>query len=193
MKQIKNFRKINEFERSLIFKIFENISSNPSLFLDENVRSLYMSFKTLDPNDKYPSVYFVSAELSEIIDKFKFNDIIMSAGVYFGFVKNNKFFLSLEGAELLYNFQIVNENKYIYVNDEAEKAVLYGNPIKKEMITSVSKELKKEDILLIFNHTNEMISIAQSLVNYNNYQNANPKEIIARNLVDKGYYLRKKQ
>ena len=193
MKSKTNFRKINEFERNLIFTMFENISSNYSLFFDENKSSLYISFNKSDPNDKYPSVYLISTELSEVISKSKFKANIMSAGVYFGFVKNNKFFLSLEGAELLHNFRISNENNYLYVNDEAEKAVLYGNPIKKEMITSVSKDLKKESLLLIFNHANELISITQSLVNYENYQKATTKEIIAINLVDKGYYLRKKQ
>ena len=193
MKPKINFRKINEFERNLIFKTLENISSNFSLFLDENKSSLYISFNKSDSNDKYPSVLLISAELNELIDKSKFKNNIMSAGVYFGFVKNNKFFLSLEGAELLHNFRIVNDNNYIYVNDEAEKAVLYGNPIRKEMITSVSKDLKKESLLLIFNLSNELISIAQSLVNYENYQKTTTKETIAINLVDKGYYLRKKQ
>ena len=193
MKPETNFRKINESERNLIFKTLETISSNTSLFLDEIKSSLYISFNKSDPNDKYPSVYLISTELSEVISKSKFKANIMSAGVYFGFVKNNNFFLSLEGAELLHNFRISNENNYLYVNNEAEKAVLYGNPIKKEMIVNISKELKKEDILLIFNLSNELISLACSLMNFENYLKTNPKEIIAVNLVDKGYYLRKRQ
>jgi len=46
---------------------------------------------------------------------------------------------------------------------------------------------------LIFNRNDEIIALAQSKYNYQNIQKLKPKEIIAINLNDKGYYLRRNQ
>ncbi|MFX1277737.1 MAG: PUA domain-containing protein [Promethearchaeota archaeon] len=81
----------------------------------------------------------------------------------------------------------------MYVNDKGEKAILYGNIILKKMITNIHVNLKKKDFLLVFNQLNELIAIAQSQVDFEDIQNLEPNKSIAINLVDKGYYLRKKQ
>jgi ribosome biogenesis protein Nip4 len=61
------------------------------------------------------------------------------------------------------------------------------------MVIQISTKLNKNDFLLIFNQNNELIAIAISKVDYNLYQRLNPNDLVALNLVDKGYYLRVKQ
>ena len=101
--------------------------------------------------------------------------------------------LSLEGAEFLLNLNFFSERYQLIVNNDGEKAILYGNKILKKMIIKISNKLKKNDFLLVFNQSNELICIARSQVDFEDIQNIKTNEIIAFNLIDKGYYLRKKQ
>ena len=62
-------------------------------------------------------------------------------GVYFGFIKKNQFLLSLEGAEFLNK---LNMFQYLFVNDDGEKSVLYGNHIMKKFFNKRPKFLKRK-------------------------------------------------
>ena len=119
--------------------------------------------------------------------------MIISAGIYFGFIKKNKFRLSLEGAEFLLNLHFFSERHLATVNNDGEKAILYGNQILRKMIVKISNKVKKNDFILVFNQSNELICIARSQVNFEDIRNLKNNDIIAFNLIDKGYYLRKKQ
>ena len=61
------------------------------------------------------------------------------------------------------------------------------------MITKTPSNLQKGDLLIIFNDMNEILGIAQSKVERESLKHLKPKNVIAINLSDKGYYLRKKQ
>ena len=99
----------------------------------------------------------------------------------------------MEGAEFLLNLNFFSEKHLVTVNNDGEKAILYRNQIQKKMIIKRSNEVKKNDFLLVFNQSNELICISQSQVNFEDIQNLKLNDIIAFNLIDKGYYLRKKQ
>ena len=142
---------------------------------------------------KYPSIYLVSNNLIELINRIESEISINSSGVYFGFIKKNQFLLSLEGAEFLNKLNAFPEKHYIVVNIEGEKSVLYGNQIIKKFLFKTPKSLEKNTFLLIFNKSNELIAIGYSQVDYDSIYNLRPKDIIATNLKDKGYYLRKEQ
>jgi ribosome biogenesis protein Nip4 len=101
--------------------------------------------------------------------------------------------LSLEGAEFMYKQNLFPKNYQLVANAEGEKAILFGNPILKRNIISLPPTLKKNELLIIFNQSNEMISLALSQVDCSISQELKPNDMIAINLVDRGYYLRKKQ
>ncbi|MFX1340161.1 MAG: hypothetical protein ACFFDK_16235 [Promethearchaeota archaeon] len=101
--------------------------------------------------------------------------------------------MSLEGVEFLYQMNVFSEKNYIIVNDKGEKAVLYGNRITKEIISKIPENLKKSEFLLILNQSNELISVAQSQVDKDRYSTLKINDLVALNLIDKGYYLRIKQ
>ena len=121
------------------------------------------------------------------------NENIIAAGIYFGFIKKGIFHLSLEGVEFLRNHQILPNSNKITINEKGEKSILYGNDILKSAITIMPPELKKNNLLAVFNQKNEIIALARATIDSSSFQNLKSNQKIAQNLVDKGYYLRKKQ
>lgn len=194
MSHLKKFRVINEIERKMINDSLLKISPQILSVLNEKDSKFYISFNRLNSRNIFPTVYFVPNNLSTNLDNFKPETIINSAGLYFGFIKKSQFFLSLEGAEFLYKSNVIPQKLKVIVNDKGEKAILYGNKILKKFAPQIPTTLKKNNLLFVFNKSNELISIARSQVDYSEYQEKlSPNDIFAINLVDKGYYLRKKQ
>lgn len=193
MKDLKRFRIINEIENKIIIDSISEISPKISSILSEIDYKLFISFKRLPSEDKFPSIYLIPNDLAKTLNRYKLENNINSAGLYFGFIKRNKFLLGLEGSEFLYKLNLFSEKYKVSLNIDGEKSVLYGNNITKKMILNISHDLKKNNLVLVFNQVNELISIANIKADYSTIQNFKPTEVIALNLVDKGYYLRKKQ
>ena len=154
---------------------------------------LYISLKKGNSKSIYPSIYLISNYLQEQINLNELNDKIYSLSLYFGFIKRSGFYISLEGTEFLYKRGIFSDNKFVYVTKKGEKSILYGNDILKDMVIKTPSNLQKGDFLIIFNEMNEILGIAQSKVERESLKQFKPKNVIAINLSDKGYYLRKKQ
>jgi ribosome biogenesis protein Nip4 len=188
-----NFRQINEAEKKIIINTLSNISSKILTSLYNLEKNLFISTYILPTEDNFPNIYLISNDQLKIVDTINNKPRICSVGLYFGFIKKGVFYLSLEGAEYLNKHDIFSEFQTLQVNEKAEKSILYGNNILKSMIIKIPINLKEREFLLIFNKLNEIIAIAQSRVKYQNIQILAQKEIVAMNLSDKGYYLRKKQ
>ncbi|MFX1375268.1 MAG: hypothetical protein ACFFA0_05605 [Promethearchaeota archaeon] len=187
------FRNVNEFEKSIIVDSLNSIFQNPEKILKKIQNNLYISFEQTFSGNNYPSIYLLFSDQRKYIDKFEANTFITSVGLYFGFIKKENFYISIEGVEFL----VINEDfslkKILVIDGKGEKSILYGNDIKKEEVLKFPTILKKGDILVIYNSKNEICAIAQSIINKNDLPRLNPNDNIALNLVDKGYYLRTKQ
>ncbi|MFX0034213.1 MAG: hypothetical protein ACFE9I_01070 [Candidatus Hermodarchaeota archaeon] len=188
-----NFREINEIEKEIIFQTLSTISPNFSQFMIRSKNILYISFKELNSKTNYPNTFLVSNLFQENLGLIKLNSKIHSLGLYFGFFKRRRFYLSLEGAEFLYKKGMLSAIKFLYVNKKGEKSILYGNNILKNMILKIPSNIQKEDYLLIFNEIDEILALAQSKVESKNIKQLNPEDLVAFNLSDKGIYLREKQ
>lgn len=186
-------RVINKIENKIVFNALLKISSKISEVLNKINYELFVLFNKINSKYQFPLIYLVPNDLAQIINKIKEKGEINSAGLYFGFIKKSQFFLSLEGAEFLTELGCFSEPHYIFVNNKGEKSILYGNKILKKMITTIPNTLQKDQFLLVFNQLNQLISIARSQVNCLNYPKLKPNDLMGFNLVDKGYYLRKKQ
>ena len=138
-------------------------------------------------------VYLISEILRRSIEKIQNIGDINSAGLYFGFISKNAFFLSLEGAEFLLKEKLIPNHNILCVNNKGEKAILYGNQIKKEMVSQIPSDIQKNDFLFVLNGLKELIALGRSEINYSQFEFTNQEKIIARNFIDKGYYLRRKQ
>jgi len=193
MSESSNFRQINEIEKKIIIQSLSKISPNIFQFIIRSKNLLYISLKKGNSKTFYPSIYLTSKYFQKEIDKIEFNDKIYSVGLYFGFIKKGRFYISLEGTEFLYKKGILSDIKYIYVNKKGEKSILYGNDILKNWVTKTPLNLQKQDFLLIFNKLNEILAIAYSEVESKILQQLKPNDVVATTLNDKGFYLRKKQ
>ena len=193
MNDLENFRQINEIEKKIIIQSLSKISPNIFQFIIRSKNLLYISLKKGNSKSIYPSIYLTSKYFQKEIDKIEFNDKIYSVGLYFGFIKKGRFYISLEGAEFLYKKGILSDIKLIYVNKKGEKSILYGNDILKNWVTKTPLNLQKQDFLLIFNKLNEILAIAYSEVESKILQQLKPNDVVATTLNDKGFYLRKKQ
>ncbi|MHA2037781.1 MAG: hypothetical protein ACW98X_15205 [Promethearchaeota archaeon] len=154
---------------------------------------LYISFIEKKVKNNYPAIFLITNEQKKYLNFINSKNIIHSVGLYFGFIKKSTFFLSLEGAEFLYENKFFSESHHLILNKNGEKSFLYGNNISKKMVENVSKTLKHMDFLLVLNNRNEIIGISQSKYDHQIIPSLNPNDIIAINLSDKGNYLRKNQ
>ena len=193
MSHLKKFRVINNTEKKIIADSIKKYSSKLPFVLKELEYQFFILLEDLNSNGKFPLIYLVPTTLINTLNSIDPDINIISSGIYFGFIKKNNFYLSMEGAEFLHTKNCFSKRHYVKVNKQGEKSILYGNNIKKGLIIEISNKLYKKDFLLVLNQSNELIAIAQSQVNYKTFQNLNPKDVVALNLVDKGYYLRKKQ
>jgi len=192
-KNVRKFRIINKIEKNIITNSISNISHKAPLALDNIEFSLFISFNPISLEDNFPSIYLIPNNLAKTVINVEQETDVCSAGVYFGFIKIDQFYLSLEGAEFLYRLKLFPKNTQLISNDEGEKSILYGNSIFKKNITKIPQTLKKNELLLVFNRSKELIALSLCQVNHSKSQELNPNEKIALNLVDKGYYLRIKQ
>lgn len=189
----KKFREINETEKGIITDSVLKISTKILSVLKKIDYKIYIALVNKTSKNNYPSIFLIPNNLTKNLVKFQQDISVNFVGLYFGFIKKGEFYLSLEGAEFLLKSGCFSKNQELYVNRSGEKSILYGNRISKSMIDKIPTGLQKNAFLLVFNLTNELIAIAKSQVNYVTYENLNLKDPIAINLVDKGYYLRKRQ
>lgn len=193
MKDFENFRHINHHEKEIIINSLLRLSSSLLLFFKKNERFFYISINKQTSHNRYPQIYLVSEELKSFLKNLISYDNICSTGLYFGFIKRGKFFISLEGAELLYIQGLFPKSLRVYVNEKGEKSTLYGNNILKKMLIIKAFDFKEKDLLLILNKSDEIIAIGQSQIEGEQVRNLKPKDLIAVNLSDKGIYLREHQ
>jgi len=193
MRDLNIFRLINKIEKSIINDSLLKISLETVSFFKKNDYKFYVSISDEQAENKFPLIYLVSYDKSKILEeRLKFENI-HSAGIYFGFIKKGVLHISLEGAEFMRNHQILPDSNKITINEKGEKSILYGNDILKSAITNIPSNLKKNSLLAVINQNNEIIAIARAEIDYSSFHDLKLNQKIARNLVDRGYYLRKKQ
>ena len=193
MRDLKTFRLVNKIETKMIYDSLVKIFPDILTFFEKTDYRLSISLNELEAKSKFPSIFLISENQNILLEKVPKAVIVRSAGVYFGFIKKGNFFLSLEGLEFLFKSNLFSDLKRISVNDKGEKSILYGNNILRNMTVKIPTNTKQKDILVVLNKFDEVIAIAQSKHDHQNIQQLKPKEIIAINLSDKGYYLRRNQ
>jgi len=193
MRDLKTFRLVNKIEKSIINNFLLKFSSKVLSYFKKKDYRFYIFINDEQTKSKFPLIYLVSSENRNLIEERLQNENIHTAGIYFGFIKKGIFHLSLEGTEFLQNQQMLPIGNKITINEKGEKSILYGNNILKSVITIIPPELKKNKLLAVFNQNNEIIAIARATIDSSSFQNLKLNQPVAQNLVDKGYYLRKRQ
>ncbi|MHA1783683.1 MAG: hypothetical protein ACTSVY_08500 [Candidatus Helarchaeota archaeon] len=102
----------------------------------------------------------------------------------------------LKNGKISYHFEILNliaekTIRKIIVNSKGEQTTLYGKNITKKMLQSSFFEFKKGQKVLVLNKYREVLGLGTSLFNYKDLKNLHEKKVIFKNMIDKGWYLRK--
>ena len=193
MNEFKMFRYLNQIEKEIIKNSFTTISSNLVSNFGDFEKNLYVFIKKQTKYNNFPKIYLLSVQLKKLLENVCIHGNISLAGLYFGFIKRGEFYLSIEGADVLYKRGLISDIIKLYVNKRGEKSILYGNNILKNMLITKSYNFKEKDIALVFNEDEEIIAISRIIVEGNQVQMLKPEDFIAITLSDKGIYLREKQ
>ena len=113
MRDLKTFRLVNKIETTMINDSLKKLSPNILPFFEKNDYRLYISLNRLEAESKFPSIYLISRDQGNLLEKILKVEIVCSAGVYFGFIKKGIFFLSLEGVEFFHNQDKIPKSKHI--------------------------------------------------------------------------------
>ena len=187
------FRKLNKNEKKIVKDSLHNISDKIWEYFLEEQYEIYIKISESKKNKTSLELFLVPQQLEPEINKIKNLTTINFTGIPLGFIKNKRLFLSLETAELLFNLHKIDPRIILILNENGEKSVLYGNPIKKSMILEISSEVQANRIVFLINKNQEFLGLGLSKINYEDYRQFENEDEIALNLVDKGSYLRKDQ
>lgn len=193
MRDLEQFRLVNQFELNIIDSSISKLNPKLHDFLTQNFKKIYIILADLSSRVNYPSIFLVSDELQSSINHLRHIRELLVVGLYLGFLKKNEFYLSLEGADYFYHNSLISKHRLIVINIKGEKSILYGNDITKEMVIHFPKNIQIGDIFLIINELNELLAISIAKVDSTMLPNLKLKDVIAQNLVDKGIYLRETQ
>jgi len=187
------FRKANENEKKIVKNSLYNISNKIWEYILEEKYEIYIKISESKQNKTSFELFLIPQQLESEINKIKNLTPINFAGIPLGFIKNKRLFLSLETAELLFNLHKIDPRIILILNENGEKSVLYGNPIKKSMILEISSEIQANRIIFLINKNQEFLGLGLLKVNYEKYKKLKNNDNLALNLVDKGSYLRRDQ
>jgi len=187
------FRKLNKNEKKIVKDSLYHISNNIWKYFLEEKYEIYIKISESRQNKNTLELFLIPQQLELEINKIKKLAAIKFSGIPLGFIKNKRLFLSLEAAELFFNLHKIDSRNILILNENGEKSVLYGNPIKKGMILDISFEIRVNWIVFLVNKNQEFLGLGLLKVNYEKYKKLKNKDNIALNLVDKGFYLRRDQ
>lgn len=187
------FRKANENEKKIVKNSLNNISNKIWEYILKEKYEIYIRISESKQNKTSFELFLIPQQIEPVTNKIKNLATIKFSGIPLGFIKNKRLYLSLEAAELFFNLHKIDSRNLLILNENGEKSVLYGNPIKKGMILEISSEIQVNNIIFLIDKNQEFLGLGLSKINYEDYRQFENEDEIALNLVDKGSYLRKDQ
>ena len=112
-----------------------------------------------------------------------------SVGLFAGGVEQGELQVSLELASNL--LHLLPPRKIVLLRDEAEQPVLYGRDVLAGSIYHLERDLRRAELVVLANRAKEILALGELLVDVNELKRAPPQRRVIRNLIDKGWYLRK--
>lgn len=129
--------------------------------------------------------------------KTELGKFIEHSGIYFGFIKDEEFKISLEGSEFLLTDLAPRKElniKKITVMESAAKSFLYGNHIQPSSFLKSPEILNRKDLVFVFDPLSIFLGIGYIFKKYlpkKTRRTVEPPTIELRNLIDYGYYIRR--
>ena len=177
---------------------FRKISSEEFEFLRDSIKNTFnlqnfeeivAPFNIIIVLGKWKEILLISDQLLRIFQEFKKVRAPYFMGIYFGDISRNKFKISLEGITFLSKYL----DKQTILNDSGEKKVLYGRDLSKKDVKSIPYPLKKYEMSVLVNVHEEVIALGKYLYSGEIIREMDSTQKIIKNVIDKGWYLRKGQ
>jgi 60S ribosome subunit biogenesis protein NIP7 len=132
-------------------------------------------------------LFLVTNELISAFMKMRGKRNPYCLGVYFADLLNNELLLSIEGATLC----SVHTHQKVIVSNNGEQSVLYGRDIPRSSIRSFPPSIVRNQKVIITNEFGEVLALGSALVNGEDFSNALENSLVIKNIIDRGWYLRK--
>ena len=110
-----------------------------------------------------------------------------SMGIYFGDISKKRFRISLEGITFISEFI---EEKTV-LTDSGEQSVLYERDLTVDDVLSFPPNIHKNDFSILVNKNKEVVALGRYLFDREEIMTFNRDRKIIKNIIDKGWYLRK--
>ncbi|MEE8168332.1 MAG: NIP7 N-terminal domain-related protein [Candidatus Hydrothermarchaeales archaeon] len=158
------FKRLEKKEFDALKKLKHEFGVDLEKILDDKVL-----FVALDGRKE---VFATNKQASEALEKLKRDPY--SIGLYLGEIRGGRFILSLEGASVIARYT----DKKVIVSRKAEQLVLYGRDVFSKSAVNF-ETLAEGERCLIVNDRDELLGIGRV------------EKGMVKNLMDRGWYLRK--
>jgi ribosome biogenesis protein Nip4 len=159
------FRELSKDERRILWSLEREYLANVGRALKDKALLVSCNGRR--------EVFITNKETLRVLRRLRVEPYFL--GLYLGEIRSGRFFLGLEGGTLL----APGCRKRIIVDSKVEQLVLYGRDVFINSIHEAGSELKEGDKCLILNRGGEFLAIGRV------------ERGIVKNLLDKGWYLRK--
>lgn len=134
---------------------------------------------------KINEIFLVPIEVYDILNRTKNIRMPYYLGLFFGEI-DGEFKISLEGLWLISRY---SKEKGIIVSEKGEQLFLYGRDVLEESIIEVGSSVRAGKKVIVFNKFYEPLGLGV-MVKRSDKRTGKPKVII-KNILDRGWYLRK--
>lgn len=142
----------------------------------EEMRKVFEKYSLLLQVGKRKEVFLLPKNLQKVYDKLEKK--IYMAGFYAGEIKGSDFRISVELGEKIVPH---NKDRRVWVNERGEQKFLYGRNIKRRFITR-QDDIPKNAKVLVLNEKNDYLGLGIMR-----------RSGDIKNVLDKGWYLRRKE
>jgi len=101
--------------------------------------------------------------------------------------KNSQFIYHFDSLDLIINIT----PQRIFVDEKGEQTTLYGRNLTKKMIENIISPIRADQKIIINNKHNDILGLGKFLMNQSKFEKAGKNQVVIKNLMDKGWYLRK--
>ncbi len=133
--------------------------------------------------------YLAPQEVASSLERLLKIRMPYSLGLFAGGVEHGELQVSLELASSVAH--LLPERKMVFLRAEAEQPVLYGRDVLAGSIHHIERNVERGELVVLANGAKEILALGQMLTDADELEHATPKQRVIRNLIDKGWYLRK--
>lgn len=148
-----------------------------------NVKEIFSGKFLLVEENKWKEFFLAGKKILKICNIFK---DVHFAGFFIGETKRNKFKISLE---LAYEISKLTNDRKVTINEKASQLFLYRRDILNNSIVDFDEKIRKGDIVIVCNEEGDCLGIGRAVIDGREFGKG--KKLAIRNIIDRGWYLRK--